>query len=216
MRLWCFFIFLFPILSFSGQVEYSTLTCRSAPLVVVDAGHGGRDIGTKSRAPYCEEKRVALSTALLAKQYLEQLGYRVLLTRSSDAFIPLFRRVQKANLARCAIFVSIHYNSSPNHRAHGIEIYYCDQKKQKRRATASQKLAAAILQDLIKKTGARSRGVKKGNFYVIRETKMPAILVEGGFISNPQERKQLKAKNYQEKIARAVANGVDVYFKKSA
>ena len=81
------------------------------------------------------------------------------------------------------------------------------------RANASKKLADSILKDLIKRTNARSRGVKKGNFYVIRETKVPAVLIEGGFISNPNERGKLRQRQYIDKIARAIADGVDKYLK---
>lgn len=194
-------------------VGYTAYGLQDRPFIVIDAGHGGLDIGAKSRYPFCEEKRIALTCALLAKKYLDQLGYRVILTRTSDIFIPLPRRVQIANQPRCALLVSIHFNSSKNTEAHGMEIFYCDKKMEEKRAVASRRLAEAILGDLLKRTQAKSRGVKKGNFFVIRETKVPAVLVEGGFITNPQERSLLKQREYLDKIARGVATGVDKYFK---
>ena len=196
------------------ESNYSALSFQSSnPVIVVDAGHGGLDYGTKAKGPYCVEKRVALETAKLVRKYLDQLGYRVVLTRSTDVFIPLWRRVQTANKRNCALFVSVHYNSSPTKSAHGIEVFYCDRKKAKKCSKASKKLANRVLKHVIHRTKAKSRGVKKGNFYVIRETKIPAILIEGGFISNYGERCKLKKNRYLDKIARGIADGVDQYFK---
>jgi len=181
--------------------------------IVIDPGHGGLDLGARSKSPYCEEKRICLSTALLVRKYLDQLGYKVILTRSTDVFIPLSRRVKIAHPSRVSLFVSLHYNSSSNSTAHGIEIFYNDSKKQKAKSKASIKLADNILKDMVHRTKARSRGVKRGNFYVIRETKVPAVLIEGGFISNPNERAKLRSRAYIDKIARSIANGIDKYYK---
>jgi N-acetylmuramoyl-L-alanine amidase len=95
-----------------------------------------------------------------------------------------------------------------------IENIFYDRKDDKPRAKSSKKLAESVLGRVLRRTEAVSRGVKKGNFYVIRETSMPAILVEGGFISNPHERSQLRTREYQEKIALGVADGVDRFMKK--
>lgn len=207
-----FFLFA-PLFLFAGTktVAYSSYPPKDNPLIVIDAGHGGLDLGARGRKPFCEEKRVALACALLAKKYLSQLGYRVILTRASDVFIPLPRRVHVAN--RSQMLVSLHFNSSPNKEAHGIEIFYCENPEEKKRTSASRKLATIVLEDVIQRTKAKSRGVKRGNFFVIRESKVPSILVEGGFISNTQERTLLRDRQYLEKIAKGVAEGVDKYFK---
>jgi N-acetylmuramoyl-L-alanine amidase len=191
----------------------SVLASTTVPTIVIDPGHGGTDHGARAKAPFCEEKRICLQTARLVKKYLDQLGYHVVMTRNTDAFVPLPTRVETATQAGSAIFVSIHYNSSRTPTAQGIEIFFFDSKENRSRTTASKKLADAILPRLIRRTQAQSRGVKKGNFYVIRETSMPAILIEGGFISNPQERALLKQRDYQEQIARGIADGIDQYFK---
>ncbi len=208
-----FVLFCLTFLFLSAVPAGSLINSPSAPTVVIDVGHGGPDRGAKAGQPYCEEKRIALLTARLAKQYLEQLGYHVVMTRSTDNFISLPRRVEIAKQANANIFVSVHYNSSRSPEAKGIEVFFFDSKENKSRATASKKLADAILSKVIRKTAANSRGVKKGNFYVIRETSMPAVLVEGGFISNAKERTLLKSRLYQEKIAQGIADGVDQYFK---
>jgi len=186
----------------------------TAQTVVIDAGHGGTDRGARAKMPFCEEKRLCLATARLVRQYLDQLGYHVVMTRDTDSFVPLARRVEIAQQASSHIFVSIHFNSSRSAAAQGIEIFFNEAADEKQRAASSKRLAEAILPRVIRRTSATSRGVKRGNFYVIRETSMPAVLIEGGFISNPLERSQLKSLEYQEKIARGIADGIDFYFRR--
>ena len=189
------------------------ITQPDAPTVIIDVGHGGADRGARGHTPYCEEKKICLLTARLVKQYLDQLGYHVVMTRNTDDFIPLPKRVEIASQAQGNIFVSVHFNSSRSPEVQGIEVFFSDSKENKTRTSASRKLATAILSRVIRRTSAHSRGIKKGNFYVIRETSMPAVLVEGGFISNSEERLLLKSREYQEKIARGIADGIDQYFK---
>ena len=217
-----FLIFLLPILPSCATVKkeksipvgafYSHASMK--PTIVLDAGHGGLNLGAKAKVPFCEEKRVCLQTARLMKKYLDQLGYHVVMTRDTDSFISLPRRVEIAEASGATIFVSIHFNSARNITAHGIEVFFHDDQEHKTRAALSKKLAAAILMPLTRRTKAQSRGVKKDNFYVIRETSMPAVIVEGGFISNFEERSQLILGEYQEKIARGIVDGIDSYFKK--
>jgi N-acetylmuramoyl-L-alanine amidase len=206
------FLLLLPGVLLAAPAASVLTASPDAPIIVLDPGHGGHNIGARAKQPFCEEKRLCLQTARLVKQYLDQLGYRVLLTRSTDAFIGLPRRVEIARQADCSLFVSIHYNSSRNPTAKGIEIFYCDNEQPK--GSASKRLASAVLQRILRRVPLHSRGVKKGNFYVIRETDMPAILIEGGFISNPQERALLKSPEFQTKLARGIADGIDHYLKK--
>lgn len=180
------------------------------PLIVLDAGHGGSDEGAKVRQ--LQEKKVALLTTLYAKKYLEELGYRVLLTRSKDTYVSLPKRVSIANKIKGRLFVSIHCNSAPNTLAEGAEVFYYKEKDQER-AVASKKLATYVLHYLLEQTEATSRGVKAGNFHVIRETEMPAIIVEPGFLTNYEEWASLRKKSYLEKIAKGIAQGVDKYLK---
>ncbi len=203
------FFFLFFCVSQAGYAVSSSV----APTIVIDAGHGGTDRGTRSKNPFCEEKRICLQTARLVKKYLDQLGYRVVMTRTTDAFISLGRRVEIAAQASSSVFISIHYNSARNPIAQGIEVFFYDGKEDKSRTISSKRLAEAILPGLIRRTKAQSRGVKKGNYYVLRENSMPAIIIEGGFISNPQECALLKTPPYQDQIARGIADGIDRYFK---
>jgi N-acetylmuramoyl-L-alanine amidase len=221
------FCFIFSILAFTplcsngkrftyhgvqGSYEASANDSTAAlkPLVVIDAGHGGTDEGAKVNA--FMEKKLTLTTAFLTKKHLEELGYRVIMTRSCDVYLPLQRRVSIANKTKGSLFVSIHFNSSPSVEAHGIEIFYFD-SKELWRTKASKRLASYILYRTIDQTEALSRGVKQGNFHVIRETDMPAVLVEGGFITNRDERGKLREKGYLDRLAIGIAQGIDKYMK---
>ena len=189
----------------------SSLPQHAKPLIILDPGHGGSDEGAKVN--FFHEKRVTLLTTLALKKYLEEKGYRVILTRSRDVFVPLDRRVSIANKTRAVIFVSIHYNASQSKEAKGIEVFYYKGRNSSR-TQSSKQLADAILHQMIRETAADSRGVKVGNFHVIRETDMPAVLVEGGFITNKEERMLLRDKIYLDKIAHGVAEGIDLYLKR--
>ncbi|MBS0648626.1 MAG: N-acetylmuramoyl-L-alanine amidase [Verrucomicrobia bacterium] len=211
------FCFLVPLYGNDPHCAYKPLRSykisvpqHAKPLIILDAGHGGTDEGAKIH--YFMEKRLTLMTTLLLRKYLNEMGYRVIMTRSKDVFIPLERRVSIANKTKAVMFVSIHYNSSPSPDAHGIEIFYHNGSDHKR-AQQSKQLGSSILSELIAETHALSRGVKNGNFHVIRETSMPAVLVEGGFMTNTEERSNLRDKKYLEKIAKGVAQGIDKFVK---
>jgi N-acetylmuramoyl-L-alanine amidase len=200
-----------PIYGYKPIRTYKiSLPQHAKPLGILAPGHGGTDEGAKIN--YFMEKRLTLMTTLLVRKYLEEMGYRVIMTRSKDVFIPLHRRVSIANKTKAVLFASIHYNSSPSSDAHGIEVFYHGGSDYKR-VQQSRKLAGSVLGELISQTSALSRGVKNGNFHVIRETSMPAILVEGGFMTNHEERTNLRDKKYLEKVAKGIALGIDKYLK---
>jgi N-acetylmuramoyl-L-alanine amidase len=181
-------------------------------LILLDPGHGGDDFGGASKSkPRTHEKFLNLSTAIMVKDHLQKNGYRVQLTRSNDTFLELQERVDLAHDKNATIFVSLHYNTAPSADAQGIEVYYYDPKASSTRMTESKKLAQAVLDGVVASAQTKSRGIKHGNFRVIRETKTPAILVEGGFLTNPSELKQLKSPAYLNKLAKGVADGIDKY-----
>ncbi len=192
----------------SYRSTHATTPAAVRPLIILDAGHGGTDEGAKVNA--FKEKRLTLLTTLLAKKHLEEMGYRVVLTRSRDTFISLARRVSIANNVRATLFVSIHYNSSPSVEAKGIEIFYYNSGEAGRKR-ASQRLANCILYRLLDQTAALSRGIKSGNFHVIRETDMPAVLIEAGFMTNKDERQKLRSRDYLDRVALGIAQGIDKY-----
>jgi N-acetylmuramoyl-L-alanine amidase len=179
-------------------------------LIVLDPGHGGYDVGARYFS--CDEKSLALSVALLTKKHLTEMGYRVILTRSRDVFIPLETRAMIANETKGKLFVSIHCNAAKNSLAKGVEVFYytCPDKW---RSGSSKKLASRILSKVIERTGADDRGVKEGNFFVLRETKMPSIIIETGFMTHPDELHLLKDIVYRDKLAKGISEGIDTYFK---
>jgi N-acetylmuramoyl-L-alanine amidase len=184
------------------------------PLIVIDAGHGGDDFGTRSASkPKYHEKSLNLTTAITLNDFMRKLGYETVLTRSKDEFIALQKRADFANDREADLFVSVHYNSAPAKQAEGIEIFYYKSDENKARTSESKKLANAILDKVIKTTGAKSRGVKQENFAVIRETKMPAVLIEGGFLTNVDEMEKIKDPAYVKSLAWGIAQGIQAYLK---
>ena len=168
--------------------------------IVIDAGHGGSDPGAVNRKHY--EKDVALTIALKLGQLLSKAGADVIYTRTTDRTVELGERCQIANNASADYFISIHLNAAEAKSANGIETYaYGISGK-------GTELAKAVQKELITKTGARDRGVKSANFYVLKRTRMPAILVETGFISNDAECLALFKDGYQRIIAEAIAKAV--------
>lgn len=189
-----------PLLAFANE----------KPVIILDPGHGGKDEG--ARVLNCIEKQLTLRTSYLTKKHLEELGYKVVMTRARDLFLPLGTRVLRANKRTHSIFVSVHYNSAASPSAKGFEVYYYGKGLQSRR-TFSRELATSVLDQLVRETKGASRGTKAGNFQVIRETVMPAILVEAGFITNKEERALLGTHAYLDKLAKGIAFGVDKYVK---
>lgn len=211
------FIVCFLLASFSLEATKGRATLvpppskvhRSAKVIVIDAGHGGKDFGTHNEGFGYEEKELTLKTAHMVRHYLENLGYRVIMTRKQDLFVPLEKRAEIANGEHGDLFVSIHYNFSPSRTAEGVEVYYHQGFELK--AARSKELAQEVLKRVVKHTGAHSRGVKTANFVVIRQTQMPSVLVEGGFLSNPEERSRIKDPRYLHFLACGIARGIDAY-----
>lgn len=166
--------------------------------VVIDPGHGGADLGAADS--YVYEKHINLDVARRLERSLKEAGFKTIMTRSRDEFIALSERASIANRARGAIFVSVHFNSSYRTAALGIETFY--------RSSNSEKLAQHVQKELIKNCRATDRGVKTANFSVLRNTKHPAILVEGGFVSNKEERSAMCDPLYRQIVADSIARAV--------
>ncbi len=185
------------------------------PVVIIDAGHGGKDRGAHSdKNPRYEEKRLTLQTAKLVGHYLTKMGHPNTLTRYTDEFIGLKERAHLADYSGALVFVSVHYNSAPAKEAHGIEVFYYESKSDHARSKLSKELSQDVLSAMIHSTQAKSRGVKHGNLAVIRETHIPAILVEAGFLTHQGEREKIHTENYRHSIARGIAKGIDRYLRK--
>ena len=169
--------------------------------VVIDPGHGGQDNGGQWGKVY--EKHLALDTAVRLENDLKRMGYQTVLTRRSDYFITLPQRVAIGNSYRNAIFVSLHYNYTWKENVSGLETFYYNAE--------GQRLAQLVQSSLVRETRTVDRNAKFARFYVIRNSKLPAILVEGGFVSNETERNRMKSAYFREAIARGIANGIQRY-----
>ncbi len=169
--------------------------------VVIDAGHGGHDNGGQWGRVY--EKHLALDTAARLETKLKSLGYQTVMTRRSDYFISLPQRVSTANRYKNAIFVSIHYNYTWKQQVSGLETFYSTEE--------GKRLAQLVQSSLIRRTRTVDRSAKYARFYVIRNTALPSILVEGGFVSNAEERDRMKSGWFRESIAQGIADGIQRY-----
>lgn len=172
--------------------------------VILDAGHGDHDRG--AAIGYVYEKHLALDTARRVEQLLRKEGIKVVMTRSSDTFIPLQGRSAMGNSRGNAIFVSVHYNYSRGGSGAGVETFYHFEK--------GYTLAAYIQAYLVQRTKMSNRGVKHASFHVIRKTERnPAVLVECGFVSNPTERARMMTGEFRARIAEGIAQGIVAYRK---
>lgn len=165
--------------------------------VVVDAGHGGIDKGARG-AYRTVEKNLTLDTAKRVERGLKARGFRVIMTRRGDYFVPLPQRAAISNRQWNAIFVSVHYNDSPRSAPNGTETYYFNSR--------SYPLAANIQRELSR--FSNNRGVKRARFHVLRNNAKPAALVECGFLSSPYEARKILSAGYRQRIADAIVRGV--------
>ena len=191
-------------------------------VVYLDAGHGGYDPGASYFG--ISEKSLTLAIQSRVKAKLEAEGYQVVTTRTSDTYVDLTDRSRAANASESDIFVSIHINASGSSAAQGIETYYYQPYAEypsrinatyhanPTRLSMSDTLANAIQSSLINATGAQNQGVKRQTFAVLRETTAPAVLLELGFLSNPQEAARLSTSAYQETLANAIVAGIKRYY----
>ena len=171
----------------------------SSTTVVIDAGHGGHDRGGIP-GQRISEKEMTLDVAQRLKKALAASGYRVVMTRDSDVFVPLGTRVAIANSYANAIFVSIHFNSAKRSGAGGIETYFYNRE--------SLPLASAIHYFVAGGAPSSNRNVRRRGYFVLRKATVPAVLVECGFLTNPTEAALAQTDSYRQKLAEEIAAGV--------
>ncbi|MGD1855380.1 MAG: DUF3747 domain-containing protein [Leptolyngbyaceae cyanobacterium] len=173
-------------------------------LVMIAPGHGGRDPGAVGNGLL--EKEINLFISRRVQRTLEQRGYRVAMTRSSDFELDLQPRVDIAERANATIFVSIHANAISLSRpeVNGLETYYY---------SSGRNLARSIHSSVLRSTNLRDRGVRQARFYVLRNTSMPAVLVETGFITGREDSNRFKSTAAREQIADAIAQGIIDYLR---
>lgn len=234
----------FPVMFHDGEVLVSRLDLskiiepslrpeliegmQPVKTVVLDPGHGGHDRGATSKFGF--EKDFALDVALRARPLLEKAGYKVVMTRGTDVFIPLEQRPGAANTIPDSIFVSIHFNSSnTNADARGFEIYSCaprgapatndagprerDLREEPGNAVdmPSGALACSVFHALLGQVPMVDRGVKHARFAVLRLCSQPAVLIECGFVSNSAESALISSSAWRNHVAEAIVDGVENY-----
>jgi N-acetylmuramoyl-L-alanine amidase len=167
--------------------------------VVIDAGHGGYDRGGIP-GQRIAEKDMTLDVAQRLRNVLSANGYRVVMTRDTDVFVPLGGRVAIANSYRNAVFVCIHFNATGRTGASGIETYFYSRD--------SLPLASAIHYYVTGGAPSANRGVRRRGYYVLRKTTIPAVLVECGFLTNPTEAAYAQSASYRQRLAEEIAAGI--------
>lgn len=184
----------------------------SARTIVIDAGHGGKDPGAISINGF-HEKEINLSMALQLEEALRQQGYNVILTRDSDLFVDLYQRARIANGLNADLFISMHANSNIKSNITGLEVLYCPSTSSEFKLEDQYPFAETVYSSIIRNTGIPGRGViKRPELVVLRETIMPAILIEIGYLSNPQDEALVRDPAYQMRVVQGITEGIFQYF----
>ncbi len=201
----------------------------SLRLIVIDPGHGGKDDGAINAKLKMREKAMALDVALRLEKLLKAAGYKVLLTRRKDSFIPLPLRPAHANKVKADLFISIHFNALENRTVAGTETYILTPQHQ--RSTSSEKrmpddkirypgngddawnavLGFHVHRNMLRALRTNDRGLKRARFAVLRDLECPGLLVEGGYLSNEAEARKIGSPDWRQQLAKAIAAGVDDY-----
>jgi N-acetylmuramoyl-L-alanine amidase len=211
---------------FVAPAAYQFTTNRT---IVLDPGHGGKDSGAKDINRSNFEKEYTLDWAIRVARLLATNGWRVVMTRTTDIDVSLGERVAMANRAKGDLFLSLHFNSgTPNRELTGVETYcvtptgmpsslvrtYEDDKKQIFPNNAfdeqNYQIGYRLHRELVQSLGAIDRGLRRARFMtVLRGQHRPAVLIEGGYLSNPAEARKIATTDYREKLAEAVARALD-------
>jgi N-acetylmuramoyl-L-alanine amidase len=198
-------------------------TSKPCAVVVLDPGHGGKDSGAMCGGVM--EKDLTLDIARRVDRLLDSEGVATLMTRVGDSFVSLADRAAFGNRAKESIFVSIHFNEDNKPVATGVETYYAAHQINSGSTFASwlgffsrppsnspkpesQTLAGFIQEALVVRTRSVDRGTQAKQFFVIANVTSPAVLIEGGFITNKDELSKLVSEDYRDQLAAAVADGV--------
>lgn len=217
-------IAIFSIDSGANPIKEASKSDSSA-VVVIDAGHGGEDPGVVSDYSGITEKDLNLRIAQLLKNYLEQDGYTVVMTRTEDCLQykqgtteiyekrkqDLTRRKKIIDESGADIAVSIHMNGFKDTKYKGVQTFYPPS------SVDSERLAKSIQNSIVKNADPENKRValiKKERIMIFRDLKVPTALVECGFLSNEQEEAKLKTLDYQEALAKSIKTGIDEYFGK--
>lgn len=198
-------------------------TSKPFAVVVLDPGHGGQDSGAMCGGVM--EKDLTLDVARRVDRLLDSEGVATLMTRLGDSYVSLADRAAFGNRAKDSIFISIHFNEDNKPVASGVETYYAAHQIDSGSTFASwlpffsrppsnspkpesQSLAGFIQEALVARTRSVDRGTQPKQFFVIANVSSPAVLIEGGFITNKDELSKLASEDYRDQLAAAVADGI--------
>ena len=184
----------------NGDRKKGTLNGLS---IVIDPGHGGNDHGTTG-AHGTEEKGITLRTSELLASKLRAAGANVVMTRDSDVYVALRKRVAIGHQLAADAFISVHYDATQSSSINGFTTYYMHGYQ--------KALAQSIHKSLGKKISLRDRGAQPGNYLVLRENRQQAILIELGFLSNPSEERAVTTEQFREQASLGIYNGVVNFF----
>ena len=204
--------------------SYAHLSRKTPRVVVLDPGHGGKDSGAVGKRKVYE-KLAVLSIAKRVKTHLEAQKIEVRMTRSTDVFVPLLQRSEFAAKAKADLFVSIHADGAGDPSAHGVETFLmtaagCESSNHYGQGgnTSSGRgnhydasnavLGYSIQGNLLKMAKRSDRGLRRARFSVLKNAPCPAVLVECGFLTNPEEEALMIDANYREAVARGISNGI--------
>jgi len=197
--------------------------------IVIDPGHGGKDDGAINAKLKLREKAMALDVALRLEKLLKAAGYRVVMTRRRDTFIPLPLRPTHATKVDADLFISIHFNALENKAISGSETYILTPQYQ--RSTSSDKrqpddkerydgnaydpwnsiLGLKLHSAVVHSLQTTDRGMKHARFAVLRDLKCPGLLVEGGYVTNEGEARKIATPEWRQRLAQAIAAGIGDY-----
>lgn len=211
-----FLLIIFCLLVFSLQVIYAKPTMLEGVKIMVDAGHGGRDAGTMYQDIL--EKDINLEISKVLKKELVSKGATVYMTRTKDEDLSsiydpakkrgdLYRRLLLIHDKKCDLYISIHINWYQNTSVSGAEVLYNE-------INPNNRLLAKSIMNEFKKDLNSTRKITTTDLYMYRNTTIPGVLVECGYLSNPTERKLLQEKDYQEKLSKSITQGIVNYLKK--
>ncbi len=181
-------------------------------LIVIDAGHGGKDPGAISSSMKMLEKDVNLEVAREAQRLFQEAGFRTYMTRQDDTYISLQDRAAIANQLNADIFVSIHANAAPRADLKGVETLYYPSENSPTDFRDNLRLAEVFQEEMVRTLNAASHRINaRDRLYVLRETNMPAIITEIGFMSNPEEERLLASSQYRKLAAEGILKAVIRY-----
>jgi N-acetylmuramoyl-L-alanine amidase len=199
---------------------------RLLQTICLDPGHGGKDTGCK--VGQCMEKNYTLPLALELQEQLRVAGFRVWLTRTNDEFVDLDDRIARGNHLCADLFISLHFNMAPGGEGKGVEVYCLTpatasstnvkgERSREARLQGNQldsenvSFAYQLQKALVRGLCAEDRGVRRARFAVLRPARMPAVLIEGGFLSDSGERRKICDPIYRRQMSQAIVQGVLAY-----